>query len=215
MELEELKAAWSELNDRAEADRRLLYGVWKEAKLDRARAALTHVCFLPVTELMGNIVAVLLTGAFLADGPHEARFVIPGLVLHVVALLLIGMNVWQIVALARMDYSEPTLEIQRKLAQLRAARLRMNRAIFLLSPLLWTPLAIVGARGWFGVDIYRAFGPLWVASNLAFGALAIPVLIYLARRYNGFLGTIGDDLTGHKLAAARGFVEEIARFERE
>ena len=91
----------------------------------------------------------------------------------------------------------------------------------MLSPLLWTPLAIVAAQGVFGFDVFRRFGPLWVTLNLAFGLATIPLAIWATRhfaeRLNGsrFFKHLSDDIAGRSLVTAKVQLEEIARFEAE
>ena len=101
------------------------------------------------------------------------------------------------------------------------SRLRVNRGLLLLSPLLWTPLAIVAAKGFLGVDLYRAFGPAWIAANLAFGLAVIPLAIAIARRFSArfenspLLQHLADDIAGRSLASATRQLEDIRRFEEE
>ncbi len=63
---------------------------------------------------------------------------------------MIVASVWQIARINRLDYTAPVVAIQREIAEMRASRIRVNRWLLLLSPLLWTPLAVVGAQGLFG-----------------------------------------------------------------
>ncbi len=110
--------------------------------------------------------------------------------------------------------------IQRELAALRALRLRTNRWILLLAPVVWTPLAIVAAEGLIGLDLYRVPGPLWLATNLAFGVAASALLVWIsprvARRWPDapFLRRLADDLAGTSLIAAVRLVDRIDDFDR-
>jgi hypothetical protein len=91
----------------------------------------------------------------------------------------------------------------------------------LLAPLLWTPLAIVGAQGLFGFDVYRAFGPAWIGANLGFGLAFIPLAIWVTRRCSERFGSspwfnrLADDIAGRSLATAKEQLDEIVRFEEE
>ena len=221
MELDDLKTAWRELDRRLDAGQAISLDVLKEWKLDRTRSALRRLSALLVFELISGVVAAILLGSFLADHHDTARFAIPAVVLHAAAVFTIVASAWQLARIGRLDYAAPVVAIQHELAALRTSRLRVNRGLLLLSPLLWTPLAIVAAKGLLGLDLYRAFGPAWIAANLAFGLAVIPLAISIARRYSArienspLLKHLADDIAGRSLITARDHLEEIRRFEEE
>ncbi len=221
MELDDLKAAWRELDRRLESVLALDRRVLRELKLDKTRSALRRLTGLLVFELIAGVPAVLLLGSFLAEHYAAARFVAPALLLHAVTLFTILASVRQLAMVARIDYSAPILTIQHALAELRASRIRTTYWILVLAPPLWTPLAIVSAKGLFGFDVYREFGPLWVTLNLGVCLAPIPLAIWVARRYAGsfhssrILEYLADIIAGRSLATARSLLEEIAKFEEE
>jgi hypothetical protein len=142
-------------------------------------------------------------------------------VLLAVLVLTIANAVRHMAMISRIDYSAPVVTIQRSFAELRASRLRATQRLLLFAPLLWTPLAIVGARSVFGLDIYRIGGIGWVAANLTFGVAAIPVMIWIAQHYadrfdrSPFLKRLADDVAGRSLSVAMGLLDEVARFEED
>jgi hypothetical protein len=221
MELDEMKTLWRELDRRMDAgidlDRRIL----KELKLGKAQSALRRLAGMSLFELGFDILAVVLVGAFLAEHVHAVRYAVPAIALHVAAVLKLASTVRQLVMFGRIDYAAPVVAIQRQLAALRALRIRTTRCIFLLAPLLWTPLAIVAAKALLGLDIYRAFGPAWIAVNLAFGVAVLALALWIARRHaaalrrSPFLARLADDIAGRSLATATSHLDEIARFEDE
>jgi hypothetical protein len=221
MELDDLKTAWRELDRRLDAGQAISLHVLRELKLDRARSAMRRLSTLLVFELLSGVVAAILVGSFLADHHDAARFAIPALVLHAAAVFTIVASARQLAQLGRLDYAAPVVSIQHQLAGLRASRLRVTRWLLLLSPLLWTPLAIVAAKGLLGLDLYRTFGPAWIAANLAFGLAAIPLAIVIARRYSArfedspLLQHLADDIAGRSLTVARDHLGEIRQFEAE
>lgn len=221
MELDEMKAAWRELDQRMDAGMERDQRVWKELALDRARSALRRLAGWPVVECVIDALAVLLLGTLLFEHLHEVRYAVPILVLHVAAIGKLSATIRQLVRIARIDYAAPVVEIQRQLAALRALRIRTTMGVLLLAPLLWTPLAIVAARVLLGLDLYRGAGPVWIGCNLAFGAAVIPLALWIARRHAGwlrssrFLQRLADDIAGRSLLAATGHLDEIERFADE
>ncbi len=221
MELDDFKIAWQALEARFDTSLDRNQAVLKELKLDKTRSALRWLRFPPLLALAQGILAALLLDLFLAYHLHEARFGIPALVLQIVVLYTIVTGCRQLATIARIDYSAPVIAIQRTLGELRASRIRDTQWVLLLSPLLWTPLVIVLAKGLLGFDVYRGFGATWLAWNLAFGLAVIPLAIWIARRYadrfrgSRFMRWLGDAVAGRSLVTAMGFLDEIRQFEKE
>jgi len=122
---------------------------------------------------------------------------------------------------ASIDYAEPVTEVQVKLERLRALRLRATRWTLLLSPLLWTPLALVGARSLLGIDLQRVVGWPWVLANLAVGYAFLPLGLWALARASRRWGEsawwrqLRDDVAGRTLARALRSLEEVAAFRND
>lgn len=224
MELEELKTLWRETDRRVgslESAHRLTQRRARTDTLDRARAKLRWVTPVLWYELAVGVLVALLVGSYLADHLGVARFAIPALALHLGALATIGFAAWQLVALVQIDHAGPVVTIQRRLAELARMRARARRWLLLSAPLLWALLIVVVPHGLFGLDPYRAFGMSWIAVNLLFGLVVLAAAAWACWRFpdradrSRVLRALGSDLTGRRLAAASGFLEEIAEFEGE
>src|SRR5258708_7163334 len=127
MELDELKPAWRELDHRIDAGVALNRRLLAEFKLDKTQSALRRWLALPLFELLSGVVTALLLGSFLAEHIHEAKFAAPALVLHALTVFYIAISVWQLAVVGGIDYSSPVVAIQRKLAQVRAVRVRTTQ----------------------------------------------------------------------------------------
>jgi hypothetical protein len=221
MELDEMKAAWGELGRRLDESLALDRPMLRRLALDRPRSAIRRLIVAVVFDLACGIAAALLVGSFLADHLLVARYAAPALALHAFAIFLIGSAARQLAMIGGLDYAAPVTSIQRRLAELRASRIFTARWGLLLSPLLWTPLAIVAARGLLGIDLYRAFGVPWIAANLALGAAIIPVVIAIARRLADrptgarWLARLADCLADRSLDEAKREIDAIAQFDGE
>jgi hypothetical protein len=95
---------------------------------------------------------------------------------------------------------------------------RMSR-LLLASPVLWAAVVVIGPHGLVGIDVYRAFGIAWVGGNFLVGLAVLAAGLWASR--SARLGSsrlwrgLGDDLTGRRLAAASGALDDLAEFERE
>ncbi len=220
MEFDDLRTAWQSLDARVEELERSSLALRRHGELARVQRALRWFAASPALGLAQDLVGIGLLAAFLRGGPHEARFVLPALALLACLVPSALTNLWQLAVVGRLDWSAPVLELQRSLARVRAVRVRVVGAIFLLAPLLWMPLLIVAAQGLLGVDVYRVASSEWIAANYLFGLLAIPVLRFAARRVTGRLSSrtlarIVDAISGASLARALSALDEIAGFEME
>lgn len=221
MELDDLKSAWRALDERVVSAHALNVRMFTELKLDKTRHALRQVTWLLWLEIVVALGAAVMTGSFLADHWRSARFAIPALALHGVAIAAIVSAVAQLTMLATLDYAGPVVRMQSTLTELSVRRMREVRWGLLLMFPLWTPLVVVVMQAFFGFDVYRWFGVGWVAANLAFCAAAVPVVIWVVRRWDrrigerGILRELADDIAGRRLATAIGFLSEVSEFEQE
>ena len=183
MELDEMKRLWAESNRRLEASVRLnvlLMQQWNLRKVDTSLARLKRGLTL---ELVVSVIAIGALAHFGYQHAREPRFLIPAVALYLYALGYLIAVARQLGQMARLDYDEPVITIQKKLEGLRLARVRTTLWTLLFGPLMWLPILVVGMRGIFGVDVYAFATPAWLASNVLFGLAVIPLAIFLARRF--------------------------------
>ncbi len=221
MEFEEIKSIWSQIDPHAKEkggfEARLLRGLG----MDRVRSRLAGLQVGLAFEILAGVGAALMTGSYLAAHLGDLRFLIPAVVLHFAAMTLIIVPVRQLVTLRMIDYSQPVVALQKRLAAFRLSRVREAGWLLVLGPFLWTPLAIVAAHGLFGIDLYEGFGIPWVVANLAFGLFVLLAAIWASRRYGHRAGTsrvwrsVSDGLAGRSLVVAQGFLADVTAFESD
>lgn len=152
---------------------------------------------------------------------REPRFLVPGLALHIFVIAQIGMLIRHALATRQVDFGAPIVEIQRRIEALRVSMIRTTLWTFVLAPLLWPPLLIVGLEALLGIDAYTALGVTYLAANLAFGLAVIAIALLVSRlfadRISGspFVKRLMRDLAGTNLAAAQGFLDSLSRFEKD
>ena len=221
MDLDDLKERWQAQEPKLDARLRLNPMVIQMATLGRAETALRRLSRLVWIEVLPNGVVLLWLGSFLARHLTEMKYLAPALVLHLFVIGQVGAGVWQLVELHRVDFLDSLVQAQTRLGRLRALRVRLTMGTFLVAPLLWTPLLIVGFKGFLGVNAYAAFPGSWLLGNFLFGVAFILVGFWLARRYAERVGRSPlvqrflRDLAGTNLVAAEGFLKTLARFESD
>jgi hypothetical protein len=212
MDIEELQRRWQEQERRLDAALRLNVRVVRELETRKVQSMLGRLTAEIAVELSLNVVTVLLVGSYLGGRVGAWRFVVPAVALLAGAVALVVAQAAQIARIRSIDYATPVVAIQKQLERVRVLRLRTAKWIVLLAPLCWTPLVIVAADALFGVDLY-AVAPLWLALNAVFGVVAIPSLMWLARRR--MLQPLTRHLDARALTAARRFLDSLADFEAE
>ncbi len=207
MDLDELKQAWAQMQLRVE-------------RLERrqARGALRTTWLRLWTAQAVWVVVVVASAMFWSGHLDRPPLVVAGMSLHVYGVVALVLGGLQMHALAAVDYSEPIVTLQTRLAVLIRLRARCSLALGLPWWFLWLPCMIVGLTALTGVEIYD---PLWAALSLAVGALGLAATIVIARHIAARtppgrgLHRLIDELAGRSLVRAAREVDEVARFARD
>lgn len=221
MDFDTLQRRWDRLNEtldsrigRQSQALRALYLQTVERAVRRSSWALS-------AEVVTTIPVLLLLGSFLAAHITEPRFFVPALLLQLFAIVQLALHIHKLVVLHSLDYSEPVVSIQKRLAALRVRSLRQLVWLYACLPLLWPPLLIVAMQGLLGLDAYTLLGLPYLAVNLLVGLTCVPLVLWLARflaprvAHLPALQRLVDDLTGRSLREALDALDAAAAFERE
>jgi hypothetical protein len=221
MELDELQKRWAAQDQRLDEVLHLNRQVLRAGGLGRARSALQPLRLGLALESALNVLVVVALGDFLGNHFAEPRYFLPAVALDVAAVALLISTVRQWVMASEVGYDGPVAPSQRRLEALRILRIRVTQWVLLLSPLLWTPLLIVGLRALFGVDAYAALGIPYLLVNLAFGVAFVSVVRWAARRWAHRLERTGwargwaEAMAGTSLTAALAQLASIDDFAHE
>ena len=225
IDFDALQQRWQAQDARLDAMLELNQRMLQTLQRDHTRGALGGVFTLLWVQFGIDLLAVFLLGSFLGNRlgtwESELRFVIPAAFLFVGAVAIFATVIRQLVMLYAVDASGPVSEVQRQLDTLHALRLRVARAVILIAPTIWLPLAIVGLRALFDFDTYAWFPMYFLVVNLVVGALFIPVVYWLSKRYGErllrypWIARLNEDLAGRSLSEARARLAELTTFQRE
>lgn len=164
---------------------------------------------------------LLLLGSFLAAHLTEPRFFLPALLLQVFAIMQLALHIHKLVMLRTLNYSEPVVTLQKRLAELRVRWARQIIWLYACLPLLWPPLLIVAMQGLLGLDAYALLGLPYLAVNLLVGLACVPLVLGLTRllaprvAHVPALRHLVDDLTGQSLREALDALAAATAFEQE
>jgi hypothetical protein len=218
MELDDLKLAWQALDRRLERQHALELHTYRLGRLRSVRNGLWPLATGQMVQLFAGVGLIALAAPFWIAHWGTVHLVVYGLALHAYGLLLAIFAGRDLASIARIDYAAPVLEIQARLAGLRAQRIRVAPWFAVTGCFVWVP-AVLAVFAWLGADVW-VHKPSVVAWFLASGCVALGITAGIA----GWLRVPGreriarafdDSAAGRSVTRAQAVMEEIARFERE
>jgi hypothetical protein len=220
VELDDLRQAMDRLDKRLEGQAAVGAINFRRETRDRLRGSLR-----PLARGQTWLIVLGVLTAFAGVAVwHSARHAMGGLfacgvIIHVYGVLMIGVGALTKALIGRIDWTGPVLGIQKRLAQLRKARIIAAMILGMPWCFLWVPAIIVAFRLLTGIDIF-VFGPatwLWQIG----GGVALMTAALLFYRWAKATGrtaitrAIDGTFTGEHLKRAQAELDEIARFDRD
>jgi hypothetical protein len=220
VELEELKIAWAQLETRVQVAEAQVLSAAVDRKAEASRRVLLGLSWGQAAQIAVWIAVVAVVAPFWIAHRHVPHLLAAGLVLHVYGVAAIVASVVQLLLISRTYATAPVVIYQRRLAEFQRFRAVSALALGLPWWMLWIVATIVGARLWWGVDLY-AESPRWIQVSIGIGAAGMALTVWLARLIgrrppgSAMLRRRLDDLAGHSLVRAARDLDEVRRFERD
>jgi hypothetical protein len=208
MDLDRLREKWMEQDAKLDASIRLNLRV---ATTMGARPALRRFSILQAASAVGTAVAILFFANFAVEHRGAAHLAIAGGALALLAIALLHAQIRMIVAASSLDYASPVALLKRRVEEMRILRIQTVRWTMALSCLAGPALMLVLLRAFAGIDAWMIFDRAWMAANVAFGAAMIPVVFWVARKFESRLAR---DLAGTDLSEAMDSLSALAEFEK-
>jgi hypothetical protein len=218
MELDDLKAAWADLDKRVEGVETIVRADYRARRMSRARRALGWLGLGQVVQVAIALAIVVTVAPFWIAHRHIPHLLLAGLLLHAYGVFTISAAVVQLLVIGRTYYTGPIVQCQKRLAELRRLRIICELAVGLPWLVLWVPALLVIAQVFAGVDLYARV-PGWILGNVAFGLLAIVSSVWVARWLANrptrprCVQSLLDDLAGRSLQRVAANLAEIRAFE--
>lgn len=215
MELDDLKPALQAIDQRTALALHARLATLGLA--EKATSRLRQLKFWLVVQMLAGIVLTFAFASYWMQRLDHPALLASGIALHVYSVLMIAFGAAELAMVRGVDYADPVVAIQKRLAKLRTWRIRTQAWLGLPHWILWIPLTLIAFDVLFGVDLY-ANAPGVVAAFFAVGVAGLVLTLAFvrwarqpARRRIGEY--LDDSAAGSSLRRAQAFLEEIGRFE--
>jgi serine/threonine-protein kinase len=218
MELDDLKSAWQSLERKLDRQHALELQHFRTGRLASARRGLWPLVAGQVGQAAIGFALMGWIAPYWVEHWGEWHLVAYGVALHLYGLMIALFAGRDLVHIAQVDYAAPVLEIQKRLASLRAQRIQAARAFAIAGSFAWIPLVLVVFQK-LGADLW-VHKPAMVAWFVASGfgtVLSIWALAAWSRlaRNAKLRKDLDDHAAGRSLTRAQAVLDEIARFEQD
>lgn len=221
MELDELKSAWSSVNKRLDEMQEQQIALQNMALDGETKKSANALRREPIFELAVATLTVIWSGNFLWENltalQRSPISALPVGALHALAIFTIGLSIRQLITISSLDYTQPILDTQMKIASIRSLRVRSTQWLMLIGLPLWVLFPIIAGQAIFGVQFIHAIDKSWLIANLAFGVAAAAAIVFAARRLrdrSSVFQQIDDLIAGTAIAKAQRLLAEVQGFAR-
>jgi hypothetical protein len=230
-EFDEMKGAWQALDRRLEREHALNFARFKQDRMRSVRGTLRPLIAGQLAQAFLGALTFVWSAMFWVEHRATPHLVALGVLGQLYAIALTAFAVVELVAVSQIDYAAPVLAIQKRIAELRARRIRMAPYFVVTGCVMWIPVTIVvfhqlgGAERWadrpemVAWSVWAAQPQVlaWLLANLVVvPALALLLLRWLRDPRRARLAKrVDDELVGRSVVRAESMLAEIAEFERE
>ena len=222
MEPDDLKLAWQTLSRRLERHEALQTHVLLEQRKQKALSSLRPLFWGQLVQTLFGVPFILLAALLWIRGGQSGGLpwttIVAGIVVQLYGIATIAMAGQTLLRIREIDYAQPIVDIQKRLATLRRTYLVNGMLAGLPWWFLWVPLLMVLA-GLGGNDLYaKAPSVVWVGLGVGAAGLAATAWFHRWSRDPSrprLANAVEASVTGGSLYRTRRQIDEIARFEAE
>jgi hypothetical protein len=215
MELDDLKAAWQDLDRRLEAQQHLTRLAFRDSRFERMRRSMLPLAAGQLLQIVAGLALCLLFAPYWIAHWGTAHLVACGMLLHAYGVMLVAFAAGDLLRIARIDYAAPVLEIQQRLGELAAWRGRCVVWFVVAGCFIWVPLALIAFNA-LGADLWLHRPQMvgWFVGSSCVALGASWALARFARRpgQERLAQALADSAVGRSLAKARTVLAEVAEF---
>ena len=220
MELDEMKLAWQQLDQRLAEQASLYQRIHRGQGMDRVRRGLRPLLWGQSIQIVFGVATMLWGISFWTTHPGVLHQMVCGIAIQIFGTLMVAFAGYLLFQLQAIDHAAPVLEIQRRLARLRTWRVRVEAPLFaVLGSIAWVPATLMLIQ----YDFDQWHGDYWnhapeLAVSLILSGVVSLLLVFMAYwliRRAGHRRWLENNFAGSAVRKAEATLEEIARFEKE
>ncbi|GLQ94613.1 hypothetical protein [Dyella acidisoli] len=222
MELEEMKAAWQALNQQLERQQVLNIRLLVESRLDKVRHGLRPLMVGQWIQFAFGFTFMLWGISFWVVRTEVLHWLIVGILVQLFGVSMMLAAGWNLHLIQRIDYAAPIVEIQQRLAALRAWRVKFEAPLFAaIGSFVWIPVLLMevqredeDALGKFDL---LAHAPWLLPQLILCGCVSLVLVLFvfwLVSRI-GHRRWLENNFAGKSVQRAEAMLEQIAQFKQE
>jgi len=221
MELDEMKLAWHTLGRQLERQNELSEQLFRQGGGDRLRRHLRPLVWWQSLQIALGIALMLWGISFWSTHPGIWQAIACGVIMQLIGTLTFAFPIRLLLMQQGIDYAAPVVEIQRRLAQMRTWRVKVEAPVFaVLGGVIWILALLMWAQydgDRVALNLWQHMRPgltPWLLLTVGVSVGGVFLARFVVRRL-GHGRWLENGLAGSAIVKAETALAEIARFERE
>lgn len=214
MELDELKQSWQALDRRMAQQHALTLQLQRESRLEKMRHGLRPLWVGQIVQIVAGALLSLVAGNFWFEHRQYPHLLFCGVLVHLYGVLMIVFAARNLHLVKQIDYAAPVLDIQRRLAELRAWKTRVEAPVFLVTGcFVWIPALLMLFAG-LGADVWKLHPDvvLWLCASGVASVLLVWLGMQAIKRIWG-ARVLEREAAGYSVRRAEAVLDEVRRFQ--
>lgn len=222
-ELAELKRAWQALDASLQRQNDMQYALLHDRRVRRVRSRLRPLLVGQCLQMLFGVALIVLGVDVWRHYWEVPHLLASGVLMHVLGVATVAAGGTVCGLIARIDHSQPVLDLQRRLAEVRRAYVVSGLLVGLPWWIAWVPFVMALAASVAGVDAYAHAGGNWFGNwllvSVAIGVVGLAAT-YAFHRWSrapqraGLAERLADWASGASLRRAQAELDELARYAR-
>lgn len=181
MEYQEIANIWNQSDENIENKSQIRHQLIKEISVGKIKSQLGEIKWTSYFEIIINSFWMIFLLGFILDNRGELKFVLPALIVLVIALFSTILEIRKLKLFYTLSSSQSVIKTQKKLEKLRYLEHFDTLSLYIIIPLFAAPFLIIMAFAFLQIDLYLYMQSLIL---LSIGSMIISlVLVFILKRF--------------------------------